>query len=118
MAKALYPKKRYVAFKAIGPDREKVDSMSAWRHISDSLFMFLGSLGMSRARFKKIAFDEQSKKGVFRISNSMHRKTLGCLAISGAIQGRKARLQIILSSGSLKKILGETNIPAPKKAGN
>ncbi|MFA5106584.1 MAG: Rpp14/Pop5 family protein [Candidatus Micrarchaeia archaeon] len=115
MAKALYPKKRYVAFKIVGPDRASISPGQAWDHVSNSLFSFLGSLGMSRARFKKIGLDMESKKGVFRVSNAMHRKALGCLAISGAIQGKRARLQILRSSGSLKKLLEDAAISVPKK---
>ncbi len=119
MAKALYPKKRYVAFRVVGPDKDTCDSASVWNHVFDTLFAMLGSMGMSQARFKKIGFETTSKKGVFRISNSMHRRTLGCLVIAGAIGGKKARLQVLRSSGSLKKLLEEIRIksemPRPQK---
>lgn len=116
MAKALYPKKRYVAFKINGPDRDSISPGTAWDHVSNSMFSFLGSLGMSKARFKKIGLDMGSKKGIFRVSNAMHRRSLGCLVISGPIQGKKARIQVLLSSGSLKKLIDETGIRIPEKA--
>ncbi len=117
VAKALYPKKRYVAFRVTGPDRDSASPSRVWEHAFNSLFSFLGSIGMSRARFKQIGYDNESKKRIFRVTNAMHRRVLGCIVVSGPLAGKKARLQILRSSGSLKKLKEEIGIEIqnPKK---
>ncbi|MBM3229521.1 hypothetical protein FJZ26_03755 [Candidatus Parvarchaeota archaeon] len=104
MAKPYLQKKRYVLFTLYGPDKPLVGASEAWKFFDTRCMAFLGIVGLSRARLKKLDFDEQAKKGIFRVTNSSQKKLCGCIALFGPIQGRQARIRLLKTSGTIKTL--------------
>lgn len=110
MAKAIYPKKRYVLFKVIGPQRSEVSEDALWQFFFSKSADFLGIVGLSRARLRKISFEPATHKGIFRVTNALHQRMCACIPLFGRIEISQegthskpvqARICITKTSGSI-----------------
>ena len=104
MNAAMRMKKRYVAFRCIGPESEAVTE----RELKDCAYVraveFFGELGYSQLGFKFIGYDANSKVGAVRCARGKERLVVAMLALVGSVAGKSARTMPITTSGTLKTI--------------
>jgi len=104
MIATLRMKKRYVAFKCIGPESEAVIE----REIKDAVYTrateFFGELGYSELGFKFIGYDAKAKVGAVRCARGKEKLVVAMLALLSSIAGKKARTMPVSTSGTINTI--------------
>ncbi len=98
MTKAAALKKRYVLFHYKGPENS---GEMIKRGIYNEALKFFGEFGLSKIALKLISFDEKTKTGILRCERAAKDDVLGFLAIVSSVNGKKARLVAVRSSGTL-----------------
>lgn len=101
MVKARSLKKRYIAFELQGA---KLDEKTLKHAIYAESLKFFGELGLSYAALKLVEYNPSTKRGILRCERDYQEKVLGFLALVSSLNGPKARLVALKSSGTIKNL--------------
>lgn len=112
MVKADSLKKRYIVFELRAGAAAHMDEQSLKRALYAEALKFFGESGLSRAALKLISYDAAKKTGILRCERDYLDDVLGFLALVNSLDGSAARLVALKSSGTLKSLAGDLQLPS------
>jgi len=96
-------KKRYVSFSLL-LDGKPASAGEAKSLVHEHFLSFFGESGVSSLAFKLIKYDEKSGKGIVRCERSRADETIFCMACLSEWKGKKARMESLSTSGTIKRV--------------
>lgn len=99
---------RYIGFEVIS--EFKLDENDITRAITNSIFRFFGEIGAAETNIWLIEYNVERKRGIFRCSNSALTKVLGAVTTIDKIGDKKAILNTLKVSGTIKKLRKKIDI--------
>lgn len=96
-------KKRYVSF-SLTIDCAPPSAGEAKSLVHEHFLSFFGESGVSSLAFKLIRYDEKSGKGIVRCERSRADETIFCMACLSEWKGKKARMEPLSTSGTIKRV--------------
>jgi len=107
-------KRRYVGFRIIGKDAERVEENILRNSFRLTLLRLFGEIGSSASGYKFISYDKASKIGIVRFERDFVLNGIAMFSFIETLKGFKgeARPVPLATSGSLKRLktkLGITN---------
>ena len=99
-------KKRYIVFsaKAAGASANALSEEDVRRGLHAFLLRFFGEFGYSKLSFKLLQYEPAKSMGLIRCERGTLSDLLGALALVEEVNGKKARLIALASSGTIKTL--------------
>ncbi len=100
----LKDRERYIFFKVISENEEKVTKRELAREIWKTGLSLFGELGLKDVGIKIINFNKAGKNGIIRCSHKEMDKAKTILSFITSIGGEKASIITLTTSGTLKAL--------------
>jgi len=101
MKATLRIKKRYIAFRVVGPEKDMLSDSEVRNGIYEPLLRFFGELGLSTLNFRFIRYDHRKKTGLLSCERGGVPMLQAALALVNDICGKKARIMATGTSGTI-----------------